>query len=108
MSLQYVQQRTNYLRTVNKKNGIIERLNINSIRNCIRRGRLTWFGDVKRCSNDSQVKKCRGLVAEGQQRKGKNRKTWYQVMDSDLRSLKINRDLAQNRTEWKTVIKKTV
>ena len=34
-------------------------LDSNSIRNCIRRGRLRWFGDLERCSDDSTVKKCR-------------------------------------------------
>ena len=69
--------------------------------NCIRRGRLRWLGHVERCSNDSVVKKYRDIVVKGQQRKGRSRKTWYQVMDSDLRFLKIDRDLAQNRTKWK-------
>ena len=50
---------------------------------------------MERCSDDSVEKKCRNIVVELQQRKGRPRKTWYQVMDSDLRSLKIDRDLAQ-------------
>ena len=70
-------------------------------KNCIRRGRLSWFGHVERRIDDSAMKKCRDIVVEGQQRKGKPQKTWYQVVDSDLRSLKIDHDLAQNRTEWK-------
>ena len=48
------------------------------------------------------------MVVEGQQRKGRPQKTWYQVVDSDLRSLKIDRDLAQNQTEWKIAINKPV
>ena len=47
-------------------------LGLDSIRNCIRRGRLRWFGHVERCSDDSMVKKCRDIVFEGQQRKGRN------------------------------------
>ena len=42
------------------------------------------------------VKKCRDIGVEGQQRQGKPQKTWYLVMDIDLRSLKIDHDLVQN------------
>ena len=76
-------------------------LGLFSIRNCIRRGRLRWLCHVERCSDDSVVKKCSDILDEGQQRKGRPQKTWYQVVDSDLRSPKIDRDLAQNPTEWK-------
>ena len=52
---------------------------------------------------------CRDIVAKRQQRKaGRPRKTLSQVMDSDLRYLKIDCDLAQNQTEWKIAIKKPV
>ena len=54
-----------------------EHLGLDSIRNCIRRSSLKWFGHVERCSDDSVVKKCRDIVTEGQQRKGRPRKTWY-------------------------------
>ena len=76
-----------------------ERLGLDSIKNCIRRGRSRWLGHVERCSDDNMVKKCRDIVVEGQQRKGRPRKIWYQVVDSYLRSLKTDRDLAQNPTE---------
>ena len=73
---------------------------------------LIWwqfqFSHVQRCRDNSVVKICRDIVVEGQQRKGRPRKTWYQVMDSDLRSLKIDCDLAQNWTEWKIAIKKPI
>ena len=81
-----------------------ELLGYDSIRNSIRRGRLKWFGLVELCSDGSLLKKSRGIVVEGQKRKCRSQKTWYQVMDSDLSSLKIDRDLAQNRTEWKISI----
>ena len=53
------------------------------------------------------MKKCRDVlvVVEGQQRKSRPRKIWYQLMNSDsVRSLKIDRDLAQNQTEWKIAV----
>ena len=52
------------------------RLALDSFSNCIGRGRLKWFGHVDRCSNDSVVKKCRDIVVEGQQRKGRPRMTY--------------------------------
>ena len=82
-----------------------ECLGLNSISNCCR---LRWCGQVERCSDDSVVKICKDKVFEGPQRKGSPRKTWYQVVVSDLRSLKLDHDLAQNRTEWKIVNKKPI
>ena len=46
---------------------------------------------VERCSDDSMVKKYKDIIL-----KVRPRKTWYQVVDSDLRSLKIDFDLVQN------------
>lgn len=80
------------------------RLGLDSIRNCIRTGRLRWFGHVERRDDDSWVKKCREIVVVGRQERGRPRKTWNQVVANDLRALKIDRDLAQNRIEWKIAI----
>ena len=45
----------------------------------------------------------------GQQRKCRPQKTWYQVVDSDLRSLKIDCDLAGTKSNWwKIAIKETI
>ena len=67
-----------------------------SVRNCIRRGRLRWFGHVERCSIDRVMKKCRDIELEGKQKKkGGPRKTCHQVMDSDIRYPKLDHDLAQ-------------
>ena len=52
-----------------------ENLGLDSIRNCIRRGRLMWFGRVEKCSDDSVVQKYRDIVVEGQQRKARPQKT---------------------------------
>ena len=35
-----------------------KRLGLDSIKNCVRRGRLRCFGRVEKCSDDSMVKKC--------------------------------------------------
>ena len=61
-----------------------ECLSLDSIRNCIRRGKLRLFGHVERCSDYSVVKKYRDIVVEGKQRKGIPRKSWYHNMNSDL------------------------
>ena len=43
----------------NPSSELREHLDLDSIRYCITRGRLRWFGHVERCSVDSMVKKCR-------------------------------------------------
>ena len=63
-----------------KPSELREHLGLDSIRNCIGRGWLKWFVHVERYSDDSVVKKWRDIVVEGQQRKGRTWKAWYQVV----------------------------
>ena len=44
-------------------------LGLVSIRNCIQRGRLRWFGHVERMGTDSLVKMCRETAVEGHRRR---------------------------------------
>ena len=53
-----------------------ELLDLDSIKNCIRKGKLRRFDHVDRYSDDSMVKKCRdNIVVERQQNKGRPRKS---------------------------------
>ena len=54
-----------------------------SIRNCIQRGRLRWFGHVERMDRDSWVKKCREIVV-GLRGRGRSRKNWDEVLQDHL------------------------
>ena len=81
------------------------RLGLVSIRECIRRQRLRWFGHVERMDDGCCVKKCRDIIVEGHISRGRPRKTWDQVVKCDLRAKNIQADLAQDRLEWRKAIK---
>ena len=47
-----------------------------SIRKCIKRGRLRWFGHVERMDKDSGVKKGRKVVVEGHRGRRMDKGSW--------------------------------
>ena len=74
------------------------------VRRVVQRNRLPWFGHVVRMDNDNWVKKCMTLEVNGRRDPGKPKKTWKQVIASDLRELGITRSLAQHRLNWRKTI----
>ena len=80
------------------------RLGIDSIVEIIRRSRLRWFGHVKRKADEYWVKRCRNMEVKGRRGRGRPKRTWMEVVQSDLRKLKIKRDDAQNRRLWRLLI----
>ena len=81
-----------------------QRLGVESIRECIRKGRLRWFGHIERREDSSWIKRCRDLVVDGPVSRGRPRKTWTQVVHEDLKQLGLDPALAQDRLEWKKAI----
>ena len=49
------------------------------------------------------VKRSREIIVAGQRRRGRPRRTWDEVVLSDLAVNGMDRALAQNRVEWKRV-----
>ena len=61
------------------------------------RSRLRWFGHVER-KDDDWVKRCTNMEVEGRRGRGRPKRTWMDVVQSDLRRLNIKREDAQNRS----------
>ena len=53
---------------------------------------------------DNWVKKCMMLEVNGRRDPCRPKKTWEQVIASDLRELGITRSLAQDRLNWRKTI----
>ena len=75
------------------------------IQETIRRNRLRWFGHVKRKKPEDGVKKEHDLVVDGKRSKGRPRKTWDEVIKTDMKSRGLTCDMAQNRAAWKAAIR---
>ena len=50
--------------------------------------------------NDNWVKKCMTLEVYGRRDPGRPKKTWEQLIASDLHELGVTRSLAQDRLNW--------
>ena len=81
------------------------RMGLVSIRELIQAKRLRWFGHVERMDIENWVSKCRSYVVEGDVAKGRPRKTWFEVVRNDLKEKNISRELALDRTAWKSLVK---
>ncbi len=78
-----------------------DRLGLAKISDCVQSRRLRWFGHVERMQDDNWVKKSREIKVTGRRGRGRPRKTWEEVVRSDLAAIGRDRALAQNRVEWK-------
>ena len=59
---------------------LLDSLNIISVAERVRRGRLRWFGHVERKGAEEWVSKCRDLVVAGNRDRGRGRKTWMECV----------------------------
>ena len=59
---------------------LLKHLNIESVNDFVRRGRLRWFGHVERKFDDDWVKRCQKLEVEGKVGRGRSRKTWIECV----------------------------
>ena len=80
------------------------RLEIDSIVEAVRWSRLRWFGYVERKADEDWVKRCTNMEVEGTRGRGRPKRTWMEVVQSDLRRLKIKREDAQNRSLLRRLI----
>ena len=72
----------------------------------MRQMHLRWFGHIERMDNDNWVSKYRNFVVDGTRWRGRHRNTWEQVIQGDLRELRLEKGLAQDRNAWRRAIKK--
>ena len=67
-----------------------DRLGLTKICDCVQRRRLRWFGHVERMDDGNWVKKSREINVAGHRRRGRPRKTWNEVVRSDLAAKGVN------------------
>ncbi len=69
------------------------------------RGRLRWFSHVKRMGDGNWVKRVRSMKAEGVSAQGRQKKTWYEVIQKDHRNMGWNREAARDGAVWRATIR---
>ena len=85
-------------------NDLLTKFDLLPVRRVVQRNRLRWFGHVVSMDNDNWVKKCMTLEVNGRRDPGRPKKTWEQVIASDLCELGVTRSLAQDRLNWRKTI----
>jgi hypothetical protein len=80
---------------------LLERLDVVCVTELITRGRLRWFGHVERKEDSDWVKACQKFEVIGKTGRGRNRKTWMECINKDLKDKRLNASDAQNREAWR-------
>ncbi len=80
------------------------RINVVSLEDVIRWGRLRYFGHLSR-HDDTWPGKIRNLEVEGRYPRGRPKMRWMDVINNDLEKTSIDKNLALSRNDWRRAIK---
>jgi len=73
----------------------------------LQHNRLRWYGHVLRKDDSEWVKKCMDFVVEGVRPRVKPKRTWKEVVEGDMKSLKLSKEDAFVRSKWRRLIRGT-
>ena len=85
---------------------LLSRLDIESVSDVVRRGRLRWFGHVEHKQPDDWVSACRHKEVESVTGRGCGwpRKTWRECVEEDMATLKLGVMDTHDREVWRNGI----
>ena len=81
------------------------RLGLSSLEDALRWGRLRWFGHLERMDDECWPKKIVHINVDGSYPRGRPRKRWMDNVSSDLKHLRLEKTLAQDRVAWRKAIR---
>ena len=85
---------------------LIQKLDISDLEAVISSSRrIKWFGHIKR--GDTWTARVSALGIDGQTPRGRPRKTWAEVIQSDLREYGLIASHVLDRTQWKGTVRTT-
>ncbi|GJY92834.1 retrovirus-related pol polyprotein LINE-1 [Tanacetum coccineum] len=83
-------------------NGVYkEQLEVETIINKMREGRLRWFGHVRRRSQSAPVRRVEDLVVDGLRRRGKPKLRWEDRVKQDMKEILLSEDMTSDRIAWR-------
>ncbi|GJT59291.1 hypothetical protein Tco_1002824 [Tanacetum coccineum] len=80
-------------------------LEVETIINKMREGRLRWFGHVRRRPQSSPVRRVKVLVVDGLRRRGRPKLRWEDRVKHDMKELLLSEDMTSDRNEWRARIR---
>ena len=60
-------------------------------------------GHIERMDKSFWVSRCRAVEVSGSASRGRQNKTWEEVIKMDLRERRVSKDLARDRLAWKSI-----
>ncbi|GJX76840.1 putative cytochrome P450 [Tanacetum coccineum] len=76
-------------------------LEVETIINKMREGRLRWFGHVRRRPQSAPpVRRVEDLVVDGVRRRGRPKLKWEDRVKHDLKELLLSENMTSDRNEW--------
>nr|GEY79847.1 putative RNA-directed DNA polymerase [Tanacetum cinerariifolium] len=83
-------------------NGVYrEELEVETIINKIREGRLRWFGHVRRRPKSAPVRRVEALVIDGMRRRSRPKLRWEDKVKLDMKELLLSEGMTSDRNKWR-------
>ncbi|GJU33063.1 hypothetical protein Tco_1176652 [Tanacetum coccineum] len=79
-------------------------LEVETIINKMREGRLRWFGHVKKRPQSSPVRRVEALIVDRLRRRGRPKLRWEDRVKHDMKELLLSEDMSSDRNEWRAKI----
>ncbi|GKE31111.1 hypothetical protein Tco_1450433 [Tanacetum coccineum] len=87
-------------------NGVFRtNLQVVTIVNKMREGRLRWFGHVKRRPQSAPVRIVEALTVDGARRRGRPKLRWEDRLKTDLKEMLLSEDMTCDRSAWRSRIR---
>jgi len=80
--------------------GLRERLGLDDIISVLQRNRLRWYGHVLQKYDNDWVKKCMEYKVEGAKPRGRPKKTWTEIVETDCQARGLNTEDVMDRSRW--------
>ncbi|GKA74047.1 hypothetical protein Tco_0780349 [Tanacetum coccineum] len=80
-------------------------LDVDSIIDKMREGRLRWFGHVKRRPQNAPVRRVEAMLVEGSRRRGRPKLRWEDRLKQDMMELLLSVDMTSDRNGWRDRIR---
>ena len=82
------------------------RMGLEDIVDVMRRTRLRWFGHVQRKEEDEWTKRSLHFRVEGKRPVGRPKRTWCQVLNEDMKALRLVPGMTADRQAWRCAIRR--
>nr|GEW66769.1 hypothetical protein [Tanacetum cinerariifolium] len=87
-------------------NGAFRRnMQVATIVNKMREGRLRWFGHVKMRPQSRPVMRVESITVDGVRRRGRPKHRWEDRLKTNLKELLLSEDMTSDRNSWRTRIR---